>query len=64
MNMPMFTIDKTISYQSGKRGFEAYAIQMNGSTICIVHREKAEELLKQLDLALNDRKEGEHDEKE
>lgn len=63
MNLPLFSIDKTTSYQNGKRGFEAYEIKMHGSTICIVHREMAEELLKQLNLALNDRKEGDCEEK-
>ena len=57
MRSPVFVIDKTSSYQNGKREYESYAIQMNGNTICTVHREIAEELYKQLELALNDRKE-------
>lgn len=61
MNIPIFSIDKTSSYQNGKREYEAYAIHMNGHTLCTVHRELAEELFNQLDLALNDRKEEEHE---
>ena len=56
-----FSIDKTSSYQNGKREYESFDIQMNGRTICTVHRESAQDLFNQLEFALNDRKDEEHD---
>lgn len=63
MSMSIFSIYKTSSYEKGKRDFESYAIDLNGNTICTVHREKAEELFELLRLALNDRKEAEDEKK-
>ena len=58
MKTSVFDIDKTSSYRNGAREFETYRINMNGKSICDIHRELAEELLCQLELALNDRKEA------
>ena len=63
MNKPIFKVDKLCCYQEGARHFEDFTVYMNGNLLFSAYRNEIEELVHELSVALNDRKEVEHEEK-
>ena len=61
MSKPVFKVEKLSYYEDDKRVLEDYTIYRNDSLLFDAYRGDIEELVRQLVLALNDRKEDKNE---
>lgn len=62
MRTPIFRVEKLTCYVGGQREHEEFTVLKVGRESFCASREELEELQRQITLALNDRKEADHEE--
>ncbi|MDC7147553.1 MULTISPECIES: hypothetical protein [Bacteroides] len=64
MRTPVFRVEKVVCYTGDKREFEDFTVLKVGQGSFCASREELEELQRQITIALNDRKETGHEDRQ